>query len=41
MFDTHIVWSNGSNTYRGKPINQFANKQLQTIAEFTKIKDKF
>jgi alpha-tubulin suppressor-like RCC1 family protein len=41
MFDTHIVWSNGSNTYRGKPINQFANKQLQTIAEFTKIKDNF
>ena len=41
MFDTHIVWSNGSNTYRGKPINQFSKKQLQTIAEFTKIKDNF
>ena len=39
MFDTHIVWSNGSNNYRGNPINQFTKKQLQTIAEFTKTKE--
>ena len=39
MFDTHIIWSNGSNIYRGNPINQFTKKQLQTIAEFTKTKE--
>jgi alpha-tubulin suppressor-like RCC1 family protein len=39
MFDTQIVWSNGTNSYHGKPINQFANKQLQTIADFIKTKD--
>ena len=35
MYESHIVWADGSGYYNGAKITQYSKKGMETIPEFT------
>ena len=38
MYESHIVWADGSGYYNGAKITQYSKKGMETIPEFTNSK---